>query len=69
MLVGYGHYDADGDEEDGADGEGEEESVPGEVDWVAGGVSGDVVVESVDLLFDHENANGEHTDEGDEIPA
>lgn len=36
VLVGDGHDDAVGDEEDGADGEGEEEAVPGEVDGIAG---------------------------------
>jgi hypothetical protein len=35
VLVCDGHDDGDGDEEEGADGEGEEEAVPGEVDRVA----------------------------------
>lgn len=35
VLVGDGHDDADGDEENGADAEGEKETIPGEVDWVA----------------------------------
>lgn len=37
MLVRDGLHDADGNEEDGADGQGEEEAVPGEVDGVARG--------------------------------
>lgn len=38
MLVGDCGDDAGGDEEEGAEAESEEEAVPGEVDWVAGGV-------------------------------
>ena len=37
MLVCDGHYYAVGDEEYGADAEGEEEAVPRKMDWVAGG--------------------------------
>jgi len=37
VLVRNGHYDADGYKKDGADGEREEEAVPGEVNWVAVG--------------------------------
>lgn len=37
VLVGDGHDDAVGDEEDGADCEGEEKAVPGEVDGIAEG--------------------------------
>ena len=41
MLVRDGHDDADGDEEEACYAEGEEEAVPGEVDfWVAGGLLG-----------------------------
>ncbi|KFY47151.1 hypothetical protein V494_00143 [Pseudogymnoascus sp. VKM F-4513 (FW-928)] len=36
VLVGYGGDDAGGDEEEGAQAEGEEEAVPGEVNGVAG---------------------------------
>lgn len=35
VLVGDCGDDAGGDEEEGAEAEGEEEAVPGEVDWVA----------------------------------
>lgn len=34
VLVGDGHDDAVGDEEDGAEEEGEKEAVPWEVDWI-----------------------------------
>ena len=37
VLVGDCGDDAGGDEEEGAEAEGEKEAIPGEVDWVAGG--------------------------------
>lgn len=51
VLVGDGHDDAVGDEEDGADGEGEEEAVPGEMDGIAEKKGG--------LVFDQLSANEE----------
>lgn len=54
VLVGDGHDDAVGDEEDGADGEGEEEAVPGEMDGI---------------VFNDKDANGGHGDKGQKVPA
>jgi len=53
VLVCDGHYYADGDEEKGGYGEGDEDAVPGEADGV---------------VFDDEDADCEHEDEGEEIP-
>ena len=53
VLVCNGHDDADGDEEDGGDGEGEQEAVPGEIDGV---------------VFDDEYTDGEHGGERGKIP-
>lgn len=53
VLIGDGHDDAGGDEEDGGDAEGEQDTVPGEVD-------GEV--------FDDEDAHDEHEDEGQQVP-
>lgn len=67
-MVCYRHYDADGDEEDGPDTEGEEETVPGEVDGVAG-LSDEVGYEwGGDLLFDDENPYCGHTEACDDVP-
>ena len=53
VLVCDGHDDADGDEEEGGDGEGEQEAVPGEIDGV---------------VFDDKDTDGEHCDERGKIP-
>ena len=53
VLVGDGHDDADGDEEDRGDSEGEEKAVPGEMDGV---------------VFNSEDAYGEHDEEGKKVP-
>ena len=53
VLVCDGHNDADGDEEDGGDGESEQETVPGEIDRV---------------VFNDKDTNGEHCGERGKIP-
>jgi hypothetical protein len=64
MLVCDSHDDAVGDEEESSKTEGEEETIPRQVNRIAKKLS----IVSVDLLFDYEDTDGSHGEKGYQVP-